>query len=103
MSDEFKAAAWTALFSFVGLFGASLVGWMQQVVEWANAGSDVTVFPDVTVLGKAAVAAALSAVAGLVNFAYRWAQAKGVPLPGAKPAYVPAPRQTVGFDMRDNR
>lgn len=86
MSNEFKAALSTAVFTFIALFGASLVGWVQQVVEWSAAGG-VEVFPDVSTLGKAAVAAAGAALTGLINYVVRVAQAKGV-LPGRGPTYT---------------
>lgn len=88
MSNELKAAVSTAFFTFLGLFGMAVLGFIQQVIDWANAGG-VTVFPDVSVLGKAAVSAGLAAAVGLVNFAWRWLQSKGVPLPGARPTYLP--------------
>jgi len=75
--NSLKAALWTALFSFFGLFGTTLVGFFQQVSEWAsNSGQDP--FPDVSVLGYAFVSAIGSAVIGLVNFAIRYGQSKGL-------------------------
>lgn len=65
--DAFIRAARTALWSFIGLFGMSLVGFLQQVIEWANAGGEVA-FPSVSVLGFAAISAAVSAIIGLVSF-----------------------------------
>jgi hypothetical protein len=58
------------LFSFVGLFGASLIGWVTQVADWASKhGADP--FPSTSVLGYAFVAALTSGapalVAGLVR------------------------------------
>lgn len=86
MTDELRAALWTAAFTFAALFGTSVLGWVQAVIEWANSGGNVDVFPDVTVLGKAAVAAAGAAITGLLNWAVRAAQARGV-LPGRGPTY----------------
>ncbi len=88
MSNEFKAALWTALFTFVTLFGTSVLGFVQALTDWAS--SDGTVdFPDVSTLGKAAVAAALAAVTGLINYVVRVAQSRQL-LPGAGPQYPPA-------------
>ena len=58
------------LFSFVGIFGASLIGWVTTVADWASKhGSDP--FPSTSVLGYAFVAALTSGapalVAGLVR------------------------------------
>lgn len=72
-TDAIKAGLWTALFTFVALFGASLLGWISDVVEWAGESGTGT-FPDVTVLGKAAIAAAGAALAGLVNVVVRLGQ-----------------------------
>ena len=83
-----RAALWTAAFSFVGLFGVSLVGWLGDVAQWSQAALDGTTvaFPPLSVLAYAAVSAAASAAIGLVNFVVRYAQARGV-LPGSGPSY----------------
>lgn len=75
--DAFKAALWTALFSFLALFGVSLIGWTGDVVEWAN-NEGATAFPSLSVLGYAAVSAFGAAMTGLLNFVVRFAQSKGV-------------------------
>lgn len=74
--DAFKAACYTALFSFIALFGLSLLGWLNDVLAWAQDATNVTVFPDPRVLVKAAVSATVSAIIGLVNFAVRAVQAQ---------------------------
>lgn len=68
---------WTVLFSFVGLFGVSLVGWMGDVIAWADA-EGASPFPSLSVLGYAAVSAFGAASIGFVNFVVRFAQSKGV-------------------------
>lgn len=80
-----KAAGWTSLFSFIGLFSVTLLGWLQDVVVWAS-DSGVAQFPTLSVLGYGIVAAAASAAIGLVNFVFRYAQARNV-LPGSGPSY----------------
>lgn len=75
--DALKAAAWTALFSFVTLFAGSALGWLQDVVVWAS-DAGASEFPSLSVLGYAAVSAAASTAIGLVNFAVRYAQSRGV-------------------------
>lgn len=65
--DALIRASRTALWSFIGLFGLSVIGFLQQIVEWANAGG-AAAFPSVSVLGFAAISAAVSAVIGLVSF-----------------------------------
>lgn len=91
MSNPARAALWTALFTFAGLFGMSLLGWLQEVWAWANDSTGVVLFPDPSVLMKAAVAAVVAALIGLVNFVVRWAQEKGF-VPGRSPVYPPQPR-----------
>lgn len=85
ISNELRAALWTALYTFLGLFVASTAGWVEDVIGWASTGG-VEVFPDVTVVGKAAVSAAGAAFVGLVNWAWRKMQSLGV-LPGNGPVY----------------
>lgn len=64
-------AAWRTFWqAFVPLFAISLIGWMQQVVTWAT--SSDAVFPEVSVLGKAAVTATIAGVVALVA----WVQNK---------------------------
>lgn len=85
-SDAWRAALWTALFAFIALFGLSLLGWLGNVVEWAQDKEGVVLFPDPSVLFKGLVSAAVAAIIGLVNFVIRFAQAKtGI---GQGPAYV---------------
>lgn len=87
--DSLKAGFYTALVSFVTLFGASLLGWLTDVWEWAASTDDAVLFPDPSVLVKAGVAAVVAALIGVVNFAIRWAQGKvGV---GEAPTYVKPP------------
>lgn len=90
MNPALKAALWTAFFSFVTLFGTSLIGWLQDVVDWASDDSAGIVFPDPGVLAKAGVSAVVSAMIGLVNFLVRFGQQKaGV---GEVPVYVKPPQ-----------
>lgn len=87
--DAIKSAAYTALWSFVGPFGLALVGWLNEVGQWAN-DRGRTPFPDVSTLGYAAVAAAVAASAFVVALAVRLAQANGW-LPGQPPTYAAGP------------
>lgn len=95
MRNALRAAAWTALFSFVGLFGLSLLGWLQDVAVWASS-SGREPLPGLSTLGYGLVAAAASAAIGLVNFVVRYAQARGV-VPGQPPTYEPRPHDERGL------
>lgn len=88
MSDSLKAAGWTALFSFLAVFGVGLLGWIADVAAWA--GTDGAEFPSVTVLGKMVVAALAAAASGFVNWVVRYAQSRNV-LPGNGPSYTGHP------------
>jgi succinate-acetate transporter protein len=55
----------TAVQTFVGVFALGLTTWLQSISDWASTGGDV---PDVSVLGKAAVAGFAAAVVGLVSY-----------------------------------
>jgi len=83
MSDNWKAAAWSALATFIGVFGLAAVGFLSDVASWADGGGS---FPDVSVLGKAAVSAAVAAASGLVTWVLAWARRRNL-LPGAAPTY----------------
>jgi hypothetical protein len=89
LSNPLKAGVSTAVFTFLGLFGASLVGWVQAVVDWAAA-SGAGEFPSVSVLGKAALSAGGATLVGLLNYVVRELQAAGL-LPGSGPTYPSSP------------
>ena len=86
--DSFKAALYSALFTFIALFGLSLLGFLNDVWHWASSNDNAVLFPDPAVLVKAAVAAVMAACVGLVNFVVRWAQ--GRLGSGEVPTYVKA-------------
>lgn len=85
MKDATKSALYTALWSFLGVFGVSLLGWLGDIATWA--GTDGATFPAVTPLGKAAVAAFAAAASGLIGWLVRTAQSRGM-LPGSAPHYT---------------
>ena len=72
--DAIKAGLYTALWTFIALFGLSFVGYLNDVVEWATGDGATIVFPDPYVLVKAAAAAVSAAAAGLVGTLVRLAQ-----------------------------
>lgn len=87
--DAIKAGAYTALWTFVALFGATATGWAGDVVTWAQEWADTGAagdFPSLSVLAAGATSAAFSALSGLVGTAVRLAQAK-TSLPGHPPTY----------------
>lgn len=95
--DALRAALWTALFAFLGLFGLGLVGWLTDLLAWASSEGQ-SAFPPLSTLGYLLVAAVVSAAIGLVNGIVRWAQAQGV-IPGSGPSYgdyLPAERGQAG-------
>lgn len=73
LKNAIKAGAWTALFTFIGLFFLSAIGWVQDVAEWASSNGAVE-FPDLSVLGYAAVSAMCAGVIGLFNVIVRAVQ-----------------------------
>lgn len=85
--DSLKAGIWTAVFTFITGFGATLVGYLNNVIAWANEGG-ATPFPDPDPLRGALFSAGAGAVIGLVNFIVRWGQDRlGI---GETPDYTPA-------------
>lgn len=81
-----KAGLWSGLFSFLTLFSVTLLGWLQDVVQWAS-DSGVAEFPTLSVLGYGFVSAAAAAMIGLVNFGFRFIQGSSS-LPGGPPKYT---------------
>ena len=73
--NAIKAGIYTALWTFIALFGLSTVGWLNDVVGWAGSEGATVAFPDPSVLMKAAASAAAAAASGLVGAVVRLAQA----------------------------
>lgn len=72
--NAIKAGAFTALWAFIALFGLSLVGWLNDVVDAASGTDGSIIYPDPTILAKAAVSAAAASLSGLVGTVVRLAQ-----------------------------
>lgn len=72
--DAVKAGLYTALWTFIALFGLALVGWLNDIGEAASANDGTIFFGDPAVLVKAAVSAAAAAASGLVGTIVRLAQ-----------------------------
>lgn len=85
MTNELKAGGVTALFTFLGLFFLSAIGWVTEVGAWASS-EGASEFPSFTTLGYAVAAAFAAAVVGLLNFLFRLFQSKGW-IPGDGPTY----------------
>lgn len=79
-SDTAQRAYRTFMQSFLGLFLISLVGWLNSVVLWAN-GGDGALFPHVSVLVKAGIAAMGAAVIAVISALHNTAESKGVTVP----------------------
>lgn len=74
--DALKAGGFTALWTFLSTFGLCLVGWLNDVADWATRGNVEIMFPDPSLLVYGALAAAAGAGAGFVALVVRLAQAK---------------------------
>ena len=72
--DAIKAGLYTALWTFIALFGLALVGWLNDLVAAASNDDAALTFGDPAVLVKAAVSAAAAAASGLVGILVRLAQ-----------------------------
>jgi hypothetical protein len=72
--DAIKAGVYTALWTFIALFGLSVVGWLNDLVQAASNDDATIVFGDPAILIKAAVSAAAAAASGLVGTVVRLAQ-----------------------------
>ena len=83
--DAFKAALWTALFTFIGTAGLALIGFLGSVSDWLD-GSNADLSDDLSNLGKIVLSAVVAAGSGIINWLVRYAQARNV-LPGSGPQY----------------
>lgn len=86
MSDSFKSALWTSLFTFTFVVATALLGLLAAVSEWIN-GNDTTLADDISNFGKIALSAVVAAGSGMVNWLVRSLQARGA-LPGNGPTYT---------------
>lgn len=93
--DALKAAAYTGLWAFLGIFAAALLGWLGDVQQWATGDGGSTVFPDPAVLVKAAVAGVAAGFSFLAAALVRLAQVAGI-LPGNPPSYPDNPNDENG-------
>lgn len=71
-------------YAFIATFSLSLLGFLGDVSKWAT--DDGATFPSVAPLGKAAAAAAASALAGFISYLYN-------KLPGTKSAQYTPPQE----------
>jgi len=90
--DSLIRAARTAVFTFIAVFGVSLLGFIADVATWA--GSVDKTFPSINPLGKAAVGALCAAASGLVGLIVNAAEdhrnSNGLFGAKAKPDFEPA-------------
>lgn len=76
LPDSARRAVRTAAATFVGVFGVTLLGWVNDVAAWA--GTSGAHFPSVNPLGKGAVSALCAAAVGLVTYLQNLAEDHGV-------------------------
>lgn len=88
--DALRAALTSGLWAFLGTFGATLLTWLQDVTRWATDDGGTVVFPNPSVLTKAAVAATVAVFTILVAAVVRVSQAKGI-IGGKPPTYPTVP------------
>lgn len=67
LPDSVRRAIRTFLQAFVAVFAISLLGWLGDVTLWAKCVDNCKDFPDVTVLGKAAIAGFAAGAVTLVS------------------------------------
>jgi hypothetical protein len=84
--NSLKAALATGLFTFLATFAVALLGLLSSVTEWIN-GNDVVITDNLDSFAKLILSAVVAFFAALVNWVWRFAQGKGVPLPGSSPNY----------------
>lgn len=84
--DALRAAFTSGLWAFLGTFGTSALGWLTDLTRWASDDGGAVVFPDPTLLVKAAVSAVVAGVTIMVAATIRLAQAHGW-IGGKSPMY----------------
>ena len=94
-----RAGAATAFFAAVVPFLLSLLGWLEELAEWA-AGESVS-FPDVSTLRQAFVALVVAVVVGAVNATVRYVQERTNV--GTTPVYPSPTRRRRGEQLHANR
>lgn len=65
---ELRSAIRVFFYTLIAGLVPALLGFLGDVAQWANDNS--TPFPEVSVLGKAAVSAVVAALSGLIAFVY---------------------------------
>lgn len=85
MSNSFKAALYTSLFTFIGTVAFALIGFLAALTDFIN-GNDASLADNLSILTKIVLSAVVAFAGGLVNWVIRALQAKGV-IPGAPPQY----------------
>ncbi len=93
------------VFSFLGLFLVSLSGWLSEVQSWAT-GVDGAAFPDVRVLGSAAIAASSSALISVISFVWNFLEDKTQVVPSLlkeNPTVEQAPLRFPNDDRRTQK
>jgi hypothetical protein len=84
--NSLKSGAYTALWTFIALFGISLLGFLQEVAGWATQGGAAP-FPSTSTLGFAFVSAIVAAASGIVGTVVRLVQSTTTLIPGGPPRY----------------
>ena len=99
LKDALKSAGLVWLFTTVGLFVPGMLGWIQEVTEWASQ-KGAPAFPDPSNLGYlfvAAITAAFpAAIAGLVRYVENLSGKALLPRTAAAPVYQPQHRAQAG-------
>lgn len=65
---NFRSAVRVFVYTFLGVFVPSLLGWFGDLIDWTN--SEGAAFPSVEPIGKAIIAALAGAIAGAISYAY---------------------------------
>lgn len=66
--DSAMRALRTFIISFLALFIPALLGWLNDLLNWANGTGEGQPFPSYDTLAKAAISAAAAALIALVNW-----------------------------------
>jgi hypothetical protein len=92
-SNAWKAAVSTAVFSFVAVVLGSFLTLFSSLQDWIGNGDTEALLEDIKASAKVTLSAFIAVWTGIVNYVFRWVQARVPAIPGDGPVYgeLPSP------------
>ena len=90
-SNAYKAAISTAVITFIATAIGAIATLFSSLQDWIGSGDTEQLLEDIKVASKITLSAFVAAWTGIINYLFRWAQAKFPALPGEGPTYGELP------------